>query len=77
MMRKFVGLEDPEDRVFGAFVMGKVMLCYALLWERLRYVMLCFGKGLFFLVQQMLVLSFLKLLLFSTLRSTLTGIDKR
>ena len=25
MMRKFVGLEDPEDRVFGAFVMGKVL----------------------------------------------------
>ena len=24
MMRQFVGLEDPEDRVFGAFVMGKV-----------------------------------------------------
>lgn len=24
MMRKFVGLDDPEDRVFGAFVMGKV-----------------------------------------------------
>ena len=31
MMRKFVGLDDPEDRVLGAFVMGKVsyfhMLC--------------------------------------------------
>ena len=24
MMRKFVDLDDPEDRVFGAFVMGKV-----------------------------------------------------
>ena len=27
MMRKFVGLDDPEDRVFGAFVMGKVCPC--------------------------------------------------
>ena len=39
MMRKFVGLDDPEDRVFGAFVMGKVsyfhVLCFVM--ERVSY----------------------------------------
>ena len=58
MMRKFVGLDDPEDRVFGAFVMGKVsyfhmlcivMFCYGkgftLLYVMFCYVMLCYWKG--------------------------------
>ena len=42
MMRKFVGLDDPEDRVFGAFVMGKVSYFYMLIF---CYVMFCYGKG--------------------------------
>ena len=50
MMRKFVGLDDPEDRVLGAFVMGKVsyfhMLCYVRLgYVMFCYVVFCYGKG--------------------------------
>ena len=50
MMRKFVGLEDPEDRVFGAFVMGKVFSCVLVMLVSVLSVLLVLFFKFFLLI---------------------------